>query len=190
MRNYESMHGRLPPAAVRGNHGEPLLSWRVLLLPFIEQADLHRRFRLDEPWDSPHNIELLSEMPRLYELPPSKRSMIPANHTVCHIFIGKGAAFEGTEGLNWSDFRDGVSDTILIIEAGKPVPWTKPEDLAYDPAEPFPALDGFFRDIIRAGMANGRVRYIRKDASETTMRALITRNGGEAIEPEWEDQPK
>lgn len=185
MHNYQSNHGRLPPAAVCGKYGEPLLSWRVLILPYIEQEELFQQFRLDEPWDSPHNIELLTKMPRSYEPPSGKRHRVAANHTVCQVFVGRGAAFEGTEGLGFEDFKDGLSNTILMIEAGKPVPWTKPEDLAYDPDGPLPTLDSFFKDIIRVGMGDGSRRYVRKDMSEASWRSAITRSGGEPMGPDW-----
>lgn len=127
--NYHNTHGRFPPAAVCSAEGKPLYSWRVAILPLIEKEDLYQRFNLDEPWDSPHNVQLLSEMPGTYAPPPHKRSKVPAYHTVCKVFVGKGAAFEGREGLRMSDFVDGTSNTILVAEAGDPVPWSKPEEL-------------------------------------------------------------
>jgi hypothetical protein len=70
-----------------------------------------------------------------------------------------------------------MSNTFLVVEAGKPVPWTKPEDLCYDPDGPLPELDCIFTDGFRAAMADGSVRSISKQASEATLRAAITRNG-------------
>src|SRR6516225_10697984 len=91
--------GRLPPAAVCGKDGTPLLGWRVLILPYVGPQGLYARFKLGEPWDSPHNIALLPEMPSVYAPPPGKVSKIPPYHTVCHVFVGKDTAFEGREGL-------------------------------------------------------------------------------------------
>jgi len=68
--SYMEQHGRLPPAAICDAKGRPLLSWRVALLPFIAQGELYRQFKLDEPWDSPHNIKLLDQMPATYDSPP------------------------------------------------------------------------------------------------------------------------
>jgi hypothetical protein len=182
MHNYDSVHGRLPPAAVCGSDGQPLLSWRVLILPYIEQQDLYDKFHLDEPWDSPHNLALLNQMPATYAPPGGKAWMVPPNYTVCKVFVGPGAAFEGREGLCLkSDFPDGSSNTFLVVEAGKPVPWTKPEDLTFDPGGPLPDLTGLFSDILRVGMADGGVRHIPKGTSETTIRSAITRNGGETL---------
>jgi hypothetical protein len=186
MLNYEGEHGRLPPAVVYGQDGEPLYSWRVAILPFIEQCELYQQFHLDEPWDSPHNIGLLAKMPAMYAPPPGKAKKVPPYHTVCKVFVGKGAAFEGREGLLLpGDFPDGTSNTLLVVEAGEPVPWTRPEDLAYDPEEPLPDLRCLFKDGFRACMADGSRQWIRKKISEATLRAVITRNGDDTPGPDW-----
>ena len=187
MHDYANdFQGRLPPAAVCGKDGKPLLSWRVLILPYIDQKELFEEFRLDEPWDSPHNLKLLPRMPGTYAPPPGKRSKVPAHHTVCHVFVGKGAAFEGTEGLRLKeDFPFGTSNIILVVEAGEPVPWTKPEDIPYDPAGPLPGLKCLFDDGFRVGLADGSIRFVSKDISEASLRAAITRNGGDEPGIDW-----
>jgi hypothetical protein len=185
MHNYNDKHGRLPPAVVYGDDGRPLHSWRVLILPFIEENDLYRQFKLDEPWDSPHNLQLLSKMPSAYEASPSKARTMPPFHTICHVFVGRGTAFEGAAGVRLVDFPDGTSNTILLIEAGKPVPWTKPEELDYDSQGPLPELHGVLGDHFRVALADGSVRFIGPQVSERTLRAAITRNGGETLASDW-----
>jgi hypothetical protein len=186
MYSYEETHGRLPPAVVYGADGKPLLSWRVLILPFIEQDQLYKEFKLSEPWDSPHNIRLLEKMPATYRAPGSKAKLMPPDHTVCHVFVGKGAAFEGREGLRLrGDFPDGTSNTVLVVEAGKPVPWTKPEDLTYDPDGPLPDLPRIFRNGFRVGLADGSARWIGPTIGDATLRAAITRNGRDELGPDW-----
>jgi uncharacterized protein DUF1559 len=177
---------QLPPAVVYGPYGQPLYCWRVAILPYIEQDALYKEFHLDEPWDSAHNLALLPKMPATYALPAHKRSKAPPYHTVCHVFVGKGTPFESGEPLRFErDFPDGTSNTILIIEAGEPVPWTKPADLAYDPDGRLPDLRSPFRDGFRVALADGSMRWLKKDISETTLRAAITRNGGEVLGPDW-----
>jgi hypothetical protein len=183
MHNYHDTYGHLPPAVVYGENDQPLHSWRVLILPFIEQQDLYDQFKLDEPWDSPHNIQLLSKMPNVYEAPGSKRKKLPEFHTICHVFVGKGAAFEGKQKLKLADFADGISNTILIVEAGEPVPWTKPEEINYDPNQPVPDLRCIFKDGYRVGMGDGSVHWINKNADRDKLRAGITRSGNERISP-------
>jgi Protein of unknown function (DUF1559) len=185
MHNYAGEHGTLPPAAVRSKDGKPLLSWRVLLLPHFEQDGLFKEFHLDEPWDSPHNIRLLERMPRTYAPFSGKKTPQPYT-TYYQVFVGKGTAFEGPEGISLKDFPNGSSNTILITEAGEAVPWTKPEDLPYDPNGPLPPLGGVFEDSLRVGLADGSVReLVKKRMRESDIRAAITRNGGELLSPDW-----
>jgi hypothetical protein len=182
--SYNDAHGRLPPAAVTDKYGRPLLSWRVLLLPYIEQDDLYKEFHLDEPWDSPHNLQLLPRMPVTYAPPGRKAKMVPPHHTTLHVFVGKRTPFEEGRELRLDrDFPDGTSSTLLFVEAGEPVPWTKPEELSYDPDGPLPDLHCLFRDGFRAGA--GDSRFLRKDIPEQTLRALITRNGDDDPGAEW-----
>jgi hypothetical protein len=184
MLNYHDTHGRLPPAVVYGKDGKPLYSWRVLILPFLDQVELYEQFHLDEPWDSPHNTRLLARMPRTYAPPPHKASKVPPSHTVLHVLVGRGAAFEGREGLRFSeDFPNGRANTFLVVEAGEPVPWSKPDDFDYDPDGPLPDLRGLFHDGFRAGMADGHVQFVAKETCEATLRAAIQRTGGTETGP-------
>jgi hypothetical protein len=158
----------------------------VLLLPFVEQQELRDQFKLDEAWDSPHNLRLLPLMPTVYAPPPGRAGRLPPSHTVCHVFVGPGAAFEGRQGLRLEhDFPDGTSNMLLVVEAGQPVPWTRPADLPYDPCGPLPELRGLFRDGFRVRMADGSGRWVARGTSASTLRALITRNGGETPGPDW-----
>ena len=186
MHSYHDTHGRLPPAVVYGEDGTPLYRWRVLLLPYIEQQELYEEFHLDEPWDSPHNIQLVPSMPRTYAPPPGKQWKVPEGHTVLHVFLGQGAAFEDHVTLRLvSAFPDGTSNTFLVVEAGEPVPWSAPHDLIYDPDGPLPELRCIFKRGFRAVMADGSMRWVSKDTSEATLRAAITRNGNDAFGPDW-----
>jgi hypothetical protein len=140
MSGYYGKHKRFPPAAVCDKGGKPLLSWRVAVLPFIEQEALYERFRLDEAWDSTHNHALLAEMPDVYAAP--HRPEVHAGNTVYQVFVGAGTAFDSKQPLRLPphDFPGGPRELFLIVEAAEPVPWTKPADLPYAPAQPLPPL--------------------------------------------------
>jgi hypothetical protein len=184
--NYESQHGSLPPAAVCGSDGRPLLSWRVLLLPYLEQDDLSKQFKYDEPWDSPHNLQLLDRMPKQYEAPWKKIIDVPPHHTVLHVFVGPGTAFEPGCKLKFADFPDGTSRTLLYIEGGEPVPWTKPEWIEFDPDRPV-QVTGLFRSGARSGTVDGAgYKMIANDTDWATLRAAITRNGNEPGPMPWD----
>ncbi len=182
MHNFHSVNRLFPAAAVYDKKGKALLSWRVLLLPYLEEGDLFKEFHLDEPWDSAHNKTLLAKMPKVYA--PVRGPSKGKNVTFYQVFKGKGAAFEGVEGIGYAEFTDGTSNTIAIIEAGEAVPWTKPADLAYDANKPLPKLGGLFKEGINAAFADGSVHWLKKDFDEPTMRAVITRNGGEIVDPD------
>jgi hypothetical protein len=180
MHNYHDVHGRFPPAAVCGPDGKPLLSWRVAILPFLNCEELYKQFKLDEPWDSPHNIQLLSQMPGVYG--PYKGKPPAGGMTYFQVFVGPGTAFEGPEGLTFEDFPDGTSNTILVVEAWDPVPWTKPEDLPYSADAPLPRLGGIVKNgNARVSFVDGSVHTLAQGIKEETIRALITRNGNEEI---------
>jgi hypothetical protein len=177
MHNYNSMYGRLPAAAICDPNGKPLLSWRVALLPYLGEQNLYSQFKLDEPWDSPNNIRLLDRMPRVYQMPSDPNAV--THDTFYQVFVGNGAAFEKTRGLSIpQDFPDGTMNVILIVEAGQAVPWTKPDDLPFDPNRPLPPLGNHFSGGFNAAGADGSVHFIPKSTPEPTLRQLITRNDG------------
>jgi hypothetical protein len=179
MHNYMSTYNRFPPQAIYSKDGKPLLSWRVLVLPYIEQDAVYRAFKLDEPWDGPHNKRLLAQMPQVFAN-PDLNTKEPV--TVYQAFTGPGAFFEGKKGLSFAEFTDGTSNTLMLVEAATPVPWTKPEDLPYDPNKPLPKLGGHRPDGFAAAYCDGSVRVLRQNIKESVLRALITRNGGETLD--------
>ena len=90
--------------------------------------------------------------------------------------------------LVWG-ITDGTSNTILVVEAERDIPWTKPEDIAYDPDKPLPKFGG--RPLpagisgangFLASFADGSVRFISDTTDEVTLRALITKAGGEVVQ--------
>ncbi|QDU93979.1 DUF1559 family PulG-like putative transporter [Lignipirellula cremea] len=140
MANFHDAHRNFPPAAIIDESGKPLLSWRVAILPYLEESALYDKFKLDEPWDSPHNLKLAEQMPAVFGDSPDGRTRYLA-------FANKGSAFElKTEaglhpfqrGIAIDDFTDGASNTLAVVRVApdKAVPWTKPEDITYDVSDP------------------------------------------------------
>jgi hypothetical protein len=181
MHNYaDSNRSVFPPAAVYDKDGKALLSWRVLILPYIEQEKLFKKFRLDEAWDGPNNKKLLASMPKVYAPPVAGKAK--ANETFYQAFVGPGAGFEGKRGLRMpADYPDGTSNTIMFVEAAKAVPWSKPDDLPYDPKKPLPKVGGIFGGGFHAAFFDGSVRFYRKVPQELTLRILIGRNDGQVV---------
>jgi len=169
-----------PPAAIYDKEGEPLLSWRVGILPYVEQKPLYKQFHLDEPWDSKHNLSLLEKMPKVFQSPKRPNGA----NTHFRVFHGPGAAFEGKQGLN-REFPDGTSNTIMIVEADEAVPWTKPDELEYDPAQPLPKMGGIWpQNRFQLAMCDGSVRSAPATI-EQTLHSAISRNGGEILGTDW-----
>ena len=181
MHNYADTMGNLPPAAVCDKTGKPLLSWRVLILPYVEEGELFKQFKLDEPWDSDHNKKLLAKMPKVYTIPGITKP--GGTDTHYRVFVGNGAGFDWVRGMRLpADFFDGTSNTLLCVTAATAVPWTKPDELEFDPEKDMAKLFGAVASgRYQFGLFDGSVRAYSKLPSKTTINALITRGGGETL---------
>ena len=181
MHMYHDAAGHFPGPIV-GKDGKPLLSWRVAILPHIGQKALYDKFKLDEPWDGPHNKALLDEMPATFACPSGT---FRPGQTAYRGFFGPGAFFEKGRETSVANITDGTSNTIMVVESNEAVPWTSPDsDLPFDPAAR-PSLYGAGSSHpggFNAAMADGSVRFIKNTIHPMTWKALITRAGGEAIQ--------
>jgi RNA polymerase sigma factor (sigma-70 family) len=178
MHNYLGDKQSFPAKAITGSDGKPKLSWRVALLPYLDQNALYQDFHLDEPWDSPHNKALIARMPEVFTTPIS-----PAGEGMTRIRVFEGATtlFRGNEGMKIANILDGTSNTVAIVAAREAVPWTRPGDLPYEPGQPLPALDDTEPAGALIGMADGSARFLPL-GNERLWRNLITSNGGEVID--------
>jgi hypothetical protein len=188
--NYISSHKNLfPPAYTTGQDGKPLLSWRVLILPYLDQDALYKEFHLDEPWDSPHNRALLAKMPSVYRCPLESPAAARDGKTRYLAARGPNTIFRGAEPVAFKAITDGSSNTIILVDAGdeRAVPWTKPDD-----GDMVPEDEAAFRAIFSAhprrrgpgtvaAFADGAVRFLRATVRPAVIRALITYNGGEVL---------
>jgi hypothetical protein len=178
MYGYHEAFDRFPPAVQPpGAAGKPAgspYSWRVAVLPYVEQEAIFRRYHTNEPWDGPTNRSVLTAMPRLFAAHGA-----PSTDNVTHyqVFVGPGTVFDPAKfprGSAKSDIVD-LANTILIVEAEEPVAWTRPADLSYSPDQPLPALGGITWDTFQAAFADGSVRRFSKKTDERVVRAMITR---------------
>jgi prepilin-type processing-associated H-X9-DG protein len=180
MHFHADAHKGFPAAAICDANGKPLLSWRVAILPYIEQEPLYKQFKLDEPWDSAHNRKLIPLMPPTYASPVAPPK---PGETHYQSLVGGGAILEMNKKTRFADITDGTSNTLLVVETAESVPWTKPADIAYDPEQPLPRLATFIGGrMSNALFADGSVRLLIADTPEGVLRAMITRAGGEVVD--------
>jgi len=170
------------PADSRDKDGKPLLSWRVHILPYIEQENLYRQFKLNEPWDSEHNKKLIPLMPKVLRSPRQADSL--KDRTTYLAPLGPGFIWDDPNGVRMSKITDGLSNTIALVEADddRAVIWTKPEDITIDRKNPTAGLLGHYGEAFHVGIADGSVRFVKKSIDPTVLWALFTRAGGEIAE--------
>ena len=187
LHNFESQMGTIPVHGIGANGNPrvdpktgPLLSWRVAILPMIEQDNLYRQFKLDEPWDSDHNKKLIDKMPAIFG---DKSDVLQPGHTRLQMLIGPSLM---QPGMGFPNISDGMSNTFGVVEAANPVIWTKPDDIMIaGDKEPKDLLKYFKKSPEGFGvmMWDGSVYSIKPGVySNAELWALITPKGGEVVQ--------
>jgi prepilin-type processing-associated H-X9-DG protein len=184
MHNYNDVNGAFPPAYVADANGKPMHSWRVLILPYMEQGQIYNRYDQTQAWDSDANRQLLSEMPSTYQCPSAGQG---GQNTSYVVVQGKETIFDGATPCKISSITDGTSNTIMIVEAPQAnIPWTEPRDLNFDELSmiinsgansPHSSHPGGVQVLF----ADGSVRFLRAGIAPEQLRALLTKAGNEAV---------
>ena len=120
-------NGHFPPAAIIDAEGKPLLSWRVAILPYIEQEALYKQVQARRALGQPD--QQAADRPDAPVYPCPSDAPGAAGMTRYQGIAGPGALFEGPQGPPVREITDGTSNTLLVVEAANPVPWTKPDDV-------------------------------------------------------------
>jgi beta-lactamase regulating signal transducer with metallopeptidase domain len=189
--NYAQANNHFPPPVLTGGEqGKFPYSWRVALLPYLEHDALYRKYRFDEPWDGPHNRELIEQMPAVYSVSGGSGAPLSRSNTSYYVFSGPTTALgspwafgsKNSGPTTLAEITDGMSNTILAVEWDGNVPWTKPDDIPFDPNGPVPALGGFWPEVFNVLMCDGSVRSLKKEIFANILKALITKAGGEVIQ--------
>lgn len=169
------------PMNYGAKEGKPRLSWRVAILPYLDEQTLFKEFKLDEPWDSENNKKLIERMPKV--LAPV-RGKAEKGHTYYQMFAGKRTLLDPTgNGISIGvvTVADGTTNTFMVAEGGSPVIWTKPDDIPFDGETP-PKLGGMFGGDFHVAMADGSVKRIPKGIDPVVLKYAIDWNDGQVID--------
>jgi len=202
LHNYHDRYGCFPPAYLADAAGDPMHSWRVLLLPYLEERDLYEQYDFAELWDGSNNSKLCGELPgyRLsyYACPENRTAATPAVTSYLAV-TEPNTAWCGSQSIRLDDIRDGPDNTIILAEAvNSGIDWSEPRDLTLEQAlwgiNPQSGLGissrhrrkgGFFGHDVRGAyvlLADGTVRFLPEDTPPETLRALLTIDGGEDVD--------
>ena len=187
MHNYHDAYRSFPPAYLADSRGNPMHSWRVLLLPFLGEKELYQQYDFEKPWDSPENLRLADRIPTVYRCPSDKAAQPGKTRYV--VVVGKDTAFVGRESVKLSQIRDGTSNTIMFVESNTPVTWIAPMDIRYDDLslEVNSSQENQLGSPHPAGMlstlCDGSVRFVPDSTNKESIKALLTRSGGEPVPP-------
>lgn len=185
MHNFHDIYRHFPPQALSSQDGKKLLSWRVLILPFLDQNQLYRKFKLDEPWDSEHNIKLVSEIPYVYSGQQPSASIESDGMTRLQVPLLENSVFgRAGGGAQFKEITDGTSNTVMLLQVptDQVVPWTKPVDFTIDPKNPTAGFVDSAQEHFLAGFCDGSVRTIRTSVAAKVLMALFTMNGNEVVD--------
>ena len=180
LHNYASAFGGLPPSVFTHKESGKTYSWRIAILPFVERQDLYDRYDFIQEWDSPHNLEVTSEMPDFFR---SDSDDVDSTNTSFFMLTGPGGVLGQEEMTQFEDMADGSSNTMMLIEAKRQVHWSKPEDILIDPENPLPDFGGFHEGGFNVTMADGSVHFVPENVAENLLRAYFSPAGGEIPQP-------
>ena len=133
--NYaDGNNGQLPSAWNVDQKGQPLQSWRVSVIGYLDQPAISRKYRIDEPWNSPFNSEFADLKLTELHCPDDPGTQTDTSYMVV---VGPRTAFPGAQPRKLKEIEDhdGLANTITVIEtAVSGVNWSEPREIAFDDA--------------------------------------------------------
>ncbi|MGE3313931.1 MAG: DUF1559 domain-containing protein [Planctomycetaceae bacterium] len=187
---YHDEYKSFPPAYIADANGQPMHSWRVLILPFMEQQTLYRKYRFDEPWDGPNNRKLHEIAVREFACPSTfdrRSGEIPLTTNYVAI-VGSETMWPGSTSLRLFQISDSASETIAVAEMqNSGIHWMEPRDLPFDRMSfrindpETPSISSGHHEVAQIGLADGSVRWVPDSIDPITVRALLTAKGGERV---------
>lgn len=189
LHNYHDTYRTYPPAFIADEDGRPKHSWRVLILPYLEQQSLYEKYDFSEAWDGPHNREIGKQVVEAFSDPVYQSKPSTAINYLA--VVGPHTAWPGANSRTRSieDFPDGTSNSVLAIEASAvSATWIEPRDLTLEEAiealskpDPDGAWSGNWRYDVYLGrqvlFADGTVRRFEPISREAA-RVWLTIDDG------------
>lgn len=185
---YHDDFGTFPPAYVEDDSGTAMHSWRVLILPYMDQRELYERYRFDEAWNGPHNSELAELMPQPFRCPSYAEAtggQEDRTRTNYQVVIGDDSILNGTGLAGRDDITDGPGNTVLVIESAvRPVHWMSPLDRTADDAwdELEASQCSHHRGLVTA-CADASITTITLGITKAVFLGMVTKSGGEPAVP-------
>jgi hypothetical protein len=179
---YADQYGSLPPAFVADDEGKPMHSWRVLILPFIEQQPLYDQYDFSEPWNGPHNLRLATAAPAVFRCPDDQPLGGPRNDrsTSYVAVVGPRELWRGTDPIGFDPHADDNDNTIMLVEVfNSGIDWLEPCDLSLaDLSTPVNSkaplgLSSRHRDGVHVLYANGRTQFLPPSTTAAQLRAAF-----------------
>ena len=178
LHNYHDVHKTFPGPAVIGPDGETKHSWRVAILPYLGEQQLYDEYDFSQPWNSERNKQVLAKIPPVFRHPKDDSTSTNASYFA---LVGEQTAFGNGAGNEIRSFTDGTSNTGMVFEAQRRIPWTKPEDVPFD-SEDVPELGGWQSEGYNVGMSDGAVFFLSKAIDKDVLKNLMTRNDGNLVD--------
>ena len=184
--NYEQAYGTFPPAYIPDKNGRPMHSWRVLILPFLEQQSLYKQYRFDEPWDSPNNRKVSDAALHIFQCPsqPDQKD----TETSYMMVIGLHTISDGPHGRKVSEITDGTKNTIMLVEvADSGVRWAEPRDLSIDKirfgsnGDKWQGISSHHPGGAFVSFCDGAISHLNYSTYPQYVKALLTIDGGEPM---------
>lgn len=178
IKQYVHDNHSLFPKALCDTRGNPVLSWRVALLPYLGHQELYNQFRLHEPWDSPHNQALCEFIPAEFQSP--ERFDTKTNYLVVE---GSSTPFHAKFGVPLVRVEDGLANTVAVVEADEEsaVPWTRPQDLKYTIQAVRDHLGHLRQDGFFVAWCDGTISRVTKEANGSDLQAIFTYESGDSF---------
>lgn len=188
MHNYHDVYNSFPPAYTEDSDGRPLHSWRTLLLPFLNKADLYEKIRLDEPWDSEWNSAFHSENLPYFYCPSSANRAKAPGACFYSVVVGEGTCFPGEKAIQLDEMTDGTSNTVLLVERKDPIRWMRPDaEITLDEAlkginaEETSGVGSSHPGGCNVAAADASTRFISEQIDPNVWKALLLIADGEKI---------